>query len=80
MVIPHHPAPSALPQRARGPAWNRLALLMLRPLGHAVVDGKFVPVDWWSIVSGPIVRVRWPHMLLAAFLTTGMSIIATGAW
>ncbi len=50
------------------------------PLGHAVIDGKFVPVDWWSIVSGPIVRVRWPHMLLAAFLTTGMSIIATGAW
>ena len=50
------------------------------PLGHAVVDGKFVPVDWWSIVTGPIVRVRWPHMLLAAFLTTGMSIIATGAW
>jgi Cytochrome bd terminal oxidase subunit I/Cytochrome bd terminal oxidase subunit II len=50
------------------------------PLGHVIVDGKFVPVDWWSIVSGPIVRVRWPHMLLAAFLTTGMSIIATGAW
>src|SRR5580693_28399 len=50
------------------------------PLGHAIVDGKFVPVDWWSIVTGPIVRVRWPHMLLAAFLTTGMSIIATGAW
>jgi cytochrome d ubiquinol oxidase subunit I len=35
------------------------------PLGHAIVDGKFVPVDWWSIVTGPIVRVRWPHMLLA---------------
>ncbi len=49
-------------------------------LGHVIVGGKFVPVDWWSIVSGPIVRVRWPHMLLAAFLTTGMSIIATGAW
>ncbi len=50
------------------------------PLGHVIVDGKFVPVDWWSIVTGPIVRVRWPHMLLAAFLTTGMSIVATGAW
>ncbi len=24
--------------------------------------------------------VRWPHMLLAAFLTSGMSIAATGAW
>ena len=50
------------------------------PLGHIIVDGKFIPADWWAIVTGPIVRVRWPHMLLAAFLTTGMSIIATGAW
>ena len=50
------------------------------PLGHAFVDGKIVPDDWWAITTGPIVRIRWPHMLLAAFLTTGMSIIATGAW
>src|SRR5262249_24843087 len=50
------------------------------PLGHAIVDGKFVPDNWWAIVTGPIVRIRWPHMLFAAFLTTGMSIIATGAW
>jgi cytochrome d ubiquinol oxidase subunit I len=50
------------------------------PLGHAVVDGRLVPDDWWAITTGPVVRVRWPHMLLAAFLTTGMSVIATGAW
>jgi len=50
------------------------------PLGHTVVDGKIVPQDWWAITTGPIVRVRWPHMLLAAFLTTGMSVIAAGAW
>jgi cytochrome d ubiquinol oxidase subunit I len=50
------------------------------PLGHALVDGKIVPQDWWAITTGPIVRIRWPHMLLAAFLTTGMSVIATGAW
>jgi cytochrome d ubiquinol oxidase subunit I len=25
-------------------------------------------------------RIRWPHMLLAAFLTSGMCISATGAW
>jgi cytochrome d ubiquinol oxidase subunit I len=25
-------------------------------------------------------RVRWPHMLFAAFLTTGMCVAATGAW
>ena len=50
------------------------------PLGHVVVDGKFVPDDWWAITTGPVVRVRWPHMLLACFLTTGMSVVATGAW
>ena len=50
------------------------------PLAHVMVDGKFVPDDWWAITTGPIVRLRWPHMLLAAFLTTGMSVIATGAW
>ena len=50
------------------------------PLGHAIVDGRIVPADWWTIVTGPVMRVRWPHMLLAAFLTTGMCVAATGAW
>jgi cytochrome d ubiquinol oxidase subunit I len=50
------------------------------PLGHAIVDGKIIPADWWAITTGPIMRVRWPHMLLAAFLTTGMCVAATGAW
>jgi cytochrome bd ubiquinol oxidase subunit I len=50
------------------------------PLGHAIIDGRIVPADWWAITTGPIVGVRWPHMLLAAFLTTGMSVVATGAW
>ena len=31
------------------------------PLGHIIVDGKIVPGDWWAIVTGPIMRVRWPH-------------------
>ncbi len=50
------------------------------PMGHTIIDGRLVPTDWWAIVAGPVMRVRWPHMLFAAFLTTGMSIIATGAW
>jgi cytochrome d ubiquinol oxidase subunit I len=50
------------------------------PVGHAIVDGKIVPNDWWAITTGPVQMVRWPHMLLGAFLTTGMCIIATGAW
>ena len=50
------------------------------PIGHALIDGRLVPDDWWAIITGPVMRVRWPHMLLAAFLTTGMSVVATGAW
>jgi cytochrome bd ubiquinol oxidase subunit I len=50
------------------------------PLGHMIVDGKIIPAAWQEIVFGPVMRVRWPHMLLAAFLTTGMCVAATGAW
>jgi cytochrome d ubiquinol oxidase subunit I len=50
------------------------------PLGHTIVDGRIIPEDWWAITTGPIMRVRWPHMLLAAFLTTGMCVAVTGAW
>jgi len=50
------------------------------PLGHQIVDGKIVPADWMQIVLGPVQMVRWPHMLLAALLTSAMCISATGAW
>jgi cytochrome bd ubiquinol oxidase subunit I len=50
------------------------------PLGHAIVGGKIVPADWTQIVLGPVQMVRWPHMLLAAFLTSAMCVAATGAW
>ena len=50
------------------------------PLGHTIVDGKIIPADWSEIVLGSVMMVRWPHMLLAAFLTTGMCVAATGAW
>jgi cytochrome bd ubiquinol oxidase subunit I len=50
------------------------------PLGHTIVNGKILPADWWTIVTGPVMAVRWPHMLFAAFLTTGMSVAGCGAW
>jgi cytochrome d ubiquinol oxidase subunit I len=31
-------------------------------------------------VLGPVMMVRWPHMLLAALLTTAMCVAAAGAW
>ena len=50
------------------------------PVGHEIVDGRIIPADWREIVLGPVMMVRWPHMLLAAFLTTAMCVSATGAW
>ena len=50
------------------------------PVGYEIVDGKIIPNDWREIVLGAVMMVRWPHMLLAAFLTTSMCIAATGAW
>ncbi len=50
------------------------------PVGHAIIDGRIVPDDWAAIVFGDVMMVRWPHMLLAAFLTSAMCIAATGAW
>ena len=50
------------------------------PVGHEIVDGEIIPADWREIVLGAVMMVRWPHMLLAAFLTTAMCVAATGAW
>lgn len=50
------------------------------PLGYETIAGRIVPVDWQAIVFGAVMMVRWPHMLLAAFLTSAMCIAATGAW
>ena len=50
------------------------------PVGHEIVDGEIIPRDWREIVLGAVMMVRWPHMLLAAFLTTAMCVAATGAW
>jgi cytochrome d ubiquinol oxidase subunit I len=50
------------------------------PVGYAIVDGVFVPTDWMAIVFSPVVWVRFPHMLLAAYITGAFCVAATGAW
>ncbi|MFE1598980.1 cytochrome ubiquinol oxidase subunit I [Methylobacterium sp. ID0610] len=51
------------------------------PTGFAMgEDGVFVPVDWWAIVMNEVVWVRFPHMILAAYVTSAFCVAATGAW
>ena len=50
------------------------------PVGYAIENGQFVPNDWFKITLSPVLWVRFPHMVLAAYLTGAFCAAATGAW
>src|SRR5467141_3604755 len=50
------------------------------PVGYVVENGVFGPDDWTKILFNSVVWVRFPHMLLVAYLTGAFSVAATGAW
>jgi len=50
------------------------------PVGYIVQNGAFVPTDWAKIIFSPVVWVRFPHMLIASYLTGAVCVAATGAW
>ena len=54
---------------------------MQAPSGfRQAADGVFIPTDWNAIIFNPVVWVRFPHMILAAYVTTSFCVAATGAW
>lgn len=50
------------------------------PAGYVMQNGYFVPDDWTRILFNSVVWVRFPHMLLASYLTGAFCVAATGAW
>src|SRR5205823_5782668 len=50
------------------------------PVGYVVENGAFVPNDWAAMIFSHVVWVRFPHMLLAAYVTSAFCVAATGAW
>jgi cytochrome bd ubiquinol oxidase subunit I len=50
------------------------------PVGYALDNGAFVPTDWLAILFSPVLWVRFPHMLIASFLSGAFCVAATGAW
>jgi cytochrome bd ubiquinol oxidase subunit I len=53
---------------------------MQYPVGYTIQGGVYVPDDWLRIIFSPVVWVRFPHMLLAAYVTGAFCVAATGAW
>ncbi|ACK51124.1 cytochrome bd ubiquinol oxidase subunit I [Methylocella silvestris BL2] len=51
------------------------------PVGYQELpSGVFEPTSWFDIIFSSVVWVRFPHMLLAAYITSSFCIAATGAW
>jgi len=50
------------------------------PVGYVLQDAQFVPDDWSKIIFNRVVWTRFPHMLLASYLTGAFCVAATGAW
>jgi cytochrome d ubiquinol oxidase subunit I len=50
------------------------------PVAFDQTNGNYVPTDWGEILLNEVLWVRFPHMLLGAYLTTAFCVAATGAW
>jgi cytochrome bd ubiquinol oxidase subunit I len=50
------------------------------PIGFVFQNGAFVPTSWTRILLNPVLWSRFPHMLLASYLTGAFCVAATGAW
>jgi len=54
---------------------------MQTPAGYVVSpDGRFLPESWLRIIFNPSVFVRFPHMILASYLSVASVVGAVGAW
>lgn len=54
---------------------------MQTPAGFSInAAGQFVPQDWWQIIFNPSMPYRFVHMVLAAFLATGLFVGGISAW
>ncbi len=53
---------------------------MQTPVGHAIVDGRFVPQDWLQIIFNPSFPYRLVHTTMAFFITTAFVVIGVAAY
>jgi cytochrome bd ubiquinol oxidase subunit I len=53
---------------------------MQTPAGYQVVDGRFMPVDWFAIVFNPSFPYRLAHNVTAFYITTGFVVLGVGAY
>src|SRR5215813_5878693 len=50
------------------------------PVGYSMENGVFAPQSWFDIIFNGTVWSRFPHMLLASYLTGAFCVAGCGAW
>jgi len=53
---------------------------MQTPAGYKVVDGRFMPANWWAIVFNPSFPTRLAHTVVGFYITTGFVVLSVAAF
>lgn len=53
---------------------------MHTPQGHAIVDGRVVPVDWLRVIFNPSFPYRLAHTVVASYIATALMVAGAAAW
>jgi cytochrome d ubiquinol oxidase subunit I len=53
---------------------------MQTPVGHEIVDGRYVPADWIAIIFNPSFPYRLVHTVTGFYLTTAFAVLGATAW
>ena len=53
---------------------------MQTPSGYEVVNGQFLPTDWFAVIFNPSFPYRLAHVVVGFFVTTGFVVLGVGAY
>src|SRR4029079_15373066 len=53
---------------------------MQTPVGHEIVEGRYVPADWLAIIFNPSFPYRLVHTVTGFYLTTAFAVLGVTAW
>ncbi|MEO8537415.1 MAG: cytochrome ubiquinol oxidase subunit I [Betaproteobacteria bacterium] len=53
---------------------------MQTPAGHEIVDGRFMTVEWLSVIFNPSFPYRLAHTVTGFYLTTAFAVLGATAW
>ena len=53
---------------------------MQTPVGHEIVEGRYLPIDWLAVIFNPSVPYRLVHTVTGFYLTTAFAVLGVSAW